>query len=110
MDTRTMLKCEVKAQIGAFRAALKDDSGEKIESLINEALDIEFTRSFNGEFRGFSLTLCLGGPNVYLNHHVSQSEAFVEGYWAGDSVKIHLGIVESDILWDYMEELVDCMK
>lgn len=109
MDTRTMLKGEVKAQIKAFREALKDDSGEKIESLINEALDIEFTRSINGEFRGFELTICLGGPNVYLSHHVSQSEAFVKGYWDGDSVEIRLGVVESDILWDYMEELASCV-
>lgn len=109
MDSRTMLKGEVKAQIDAFRKALEDESGEEIESLINDVLGIEFTRSINGEFRGFSLTLCLGGPNVYLTHHVSQSEAVVEGYWAGDSVKIQLGIVESDILFDYMEELADCM-
>ena len=48
-----MLKGEVEARVKAFREALRDGSGEKIGSLIDEMLDIEFTRSVSGEFRGF---------------------------------------------------------
>lgn len=110
MGTKVMLRSEVEAQVNAFCEALKDGGGEEIEGLISEVLDIEFMRSVNGEFRGFELTLCLSGPNVYLSYHVNQSEAFIKGFWDGDLVEIHLGVVESDILWDYVEELADCMR
>lgn len=65
-------------------------------------LNIEFTGSVSWEFRGFELVLCLGCPNVYLSRHVSQSEAFVRGFWGGDSVGVPLGVVESvfcGIIW-----------
>lgn len=55
-----MLKGEVEARVKAFREALRDGSGEKIGSLIDEILDVEFTRSVSGEFRGFELVFCLG--------------------------------------------------
>lgn len=53
MGTKVMLRGEVEARVNAFRGALSDGSGEKIEGLISEVLDIEFTRSVSGEFRGF---------------------------------------------------------
>lgn len=86
-----MLKGEVEARGNAFCETLSDGSGEKIEGLISEVLDVEFTRSVSGEFRGFELVLCLGGHNVYLSYRVSQSEAFVKWFWGGDSVEISLG-------------------
>lgn len=63
-----------------------------------------------GSFVVFELVFCLGGLNVYLSYSVSQSEAFVKGFWDGDLVEIHLGVVGSDVLWDYVEELADCMR
>ena len=49
-------------------------------SYFDDALDIEYVISGNGDFRGCIIAVTLGGPNVY----VDTRHGIVDGYWGSD--------------------------
>jgi len=68
-----------------------------------DALDIEYTISSTGEYRGSRILVAFGGPNIWINTGLS----LVEASWWGESVMIHfhsdaMGIDET------CEELFQC--
>ena len=70
---------------------------------IKDALDIEYTVNGAKEYRGASILVAFGGPNITINTKKHQ----VEAYWWGESYiePYHTDAMELD---STCEELFDC--
>jgi hypothetical protein len=70
---------------------------------LNDALDIEYTVNGAKEYRGASILVAFGGPNITINTKKHQ----VEAYWWGESYiePYHTDAMELD---STCEELFDC--
>ena len=47
---------------------------------LNDALDIQYIVTGQGEYIGARILVAYGGPNIWVNTHTG----IVEGYWYGD--------------------------
>lgn len=70
-----------------------------------DALDIEVTRSLNGDYRGARLLLSFGGPNVWLD----TAERELQGAWGSKRVNMHAPYGECEEIDEAIEEYVSCM-
>ena len=59
-----------------------EENGEACDlySYFANALDIEYTISASGDFRGARIAVALGGPNIY----VDTRRGYAEGFWGCD--------------------------
>ena len=105
--TEELLKSEVKAQKKWIEDCVTGKGESDFDEVIAEVLGIEIVRSLRGAFRGFELTLCVGGPNIYLSHHIAQAQAYLKGYWGSTELELPLNEETSDMIFEYMEELAD---
>jgi hypothetical protein len=48
---------------------------------LNDALDIQYIVTGQGEYIGARILVAFGGPNIWVNTHTG----IVEGYWGSDS-------------------------
>ena len=48
---------------------------------LNDALDIQYIVTGQGEYIGARILVSFGGPNIWVNPHTG----IVEGYWGSDS-------------------------
>lgn len=64
MDTLEQLKEEVFTTAANWNGAEGDY--DRLNDLLENSLELVFMVSSNGEFRGYELTVALGGPNVYI--------------------------------------------
>jgi len=70
-------------------------------SYLEDALDIEYIISSNGECLGGRILVAFGGPNIWVNTRTNT----IEGYWWGDSyhkrftdeIGVHAALVD---LWE----------
>lgn len=51
-----------------------------------DALDVEITRSLNGDYRGARVLLSFGGPNVWLD----TADRELQGAWGGKRVNVYV--------------------
>ena len=52
---------------------------------ISDALDIEYTVTSSKEYKGASLLVAFGGPNIWI--HAKDGCGIVEGHWWGESIR-----------------------
>ena len=72
---------------------------------ICDALDIEVTRSLNGDYRGARICLTIGGPNVWLDTVAHQ----LQGAWWGSSANFYVKDSVCEEIDAAVEELTSCM-
>ena len=91
-----------------------DESGEHYDvdgnptspyEFICDALDIEVTRSLNGDYRGARICLTIGGPNVWLDTAAHQ----LQGAWWGSSANFYVKESVREEIDAAVEELTSCM-
>lgn len=70
-----------------------------------DALDVEVTRSLNGDYRGARILLTFGGPNVWLD----TADRELQGSWGGKRVNMHVPYEVCELIDDAIEELADCL-
>lgn len=73
-------------------------------SYFNDALDIEYTISGNGDFLGARIAVALGGPNVYVDTRRGE----VEGFWGCDRADAWIPSEICDEINYQFEELYRC--
>jgi len=52
---------------------------------LNDALDIQYIVTGQGEYIGARVLVAFGGPNIWVNTHTN----IVEGFWGSDSATAH---------------------
>lgn len=70
-----------------------------------DALDVEVTRSLNGDYRGARILLTFGGPNIWLD----TAERELQGAWGGKRVNMHVPYEVCAEIDEAVEELAGCM-
>lgn len=71
------LKEHVRAIANNIHKGIPDISGF---DYLNDALDIQYIVTGQGEYIGARILVAFGGPNIWVNTHTGT----VEGYWYGD--------------------------
>lgn len=69
---------------------------------INDAFDIEITRSLSGDYRGAKLYMTVGGPAIW----VDTQTGFVEGRWVTYSCSKWVDSDAIDALNEAIEEII----
>lgn len=108
MDTLEQLKEEVLATVDNWNDA--DGDYGRLNELLENSLDLVFMISSKGEFRGYELTVTLGGPNVYIRQEVGAWGARVIGFSWGESFSETLTPEVSGFLWDTIFEIWESGK
>jgi len=80
------------------------EPGEKMTAAywMDDALDFEYVISRDGDYRGGSVLVAFGGPNIWVNTMTGQ----VEGYWGSDRATANF--IDGIGLDDYLENLWLC--
>lgn len=82
---------------------------EEIDSLYDylaDALDVEYTINYKGDFLGGKVAITLGGPNIYLDSRFGK----IEGFWGTDSFSWSLSVQIQGQLEDILEEWFNCLE
>lgn len=85
----------------------RDEDGNPTSpyEFICDALDVEVTRSLNGDYRGARVLLSFGGPNVWLD----TADRELQGAWGGRRANIHVPYEVCEAIDAAVEELTSCM-
>ena len=75
-----------------------------LEWLGDRVYDVEYTIGGNKEYRGVSLMIACGGPNIYINTKSSN----VELYWWSESARYPMSSSVTDMIDSTYEELFNC--
>ena len=70
-----------------------------------DALDIEVTRSLNGDYRSARVLLTFGGPNVWLD----TADRELQGAWGSKRVNMSIPYDVCEEIDAAVEELASCM-
>lgn len=70
-----------------------------------DALDVEVTRSLNGDYRGARILLTFGGPNVWLD----TADRELQGAWGGKRVNMFVPYDVCEEIDAAIEEYAGCM-
>ena len=73
---------------------------------LDEALDITYTMSSDGEMLGACVMVACGGPNIYVNTH----ECEVQLFWWGDKASYPIHRDACDALDDALREYFEYAK
>lgn len=76
-----------------------------LDYLGDNVYDIEYTIGSNKEYRGVSLMIACGGPNIYINTQSGD----VELYWWGESARYPMSSDAVNMIDSTYEELFACM-
>lgn len=85
----------------------RDEDGNPTSpyEFICDALDIEVTRSLNGDYMGARICLTIGGPNVWLD----TADRELQGAWGGKRVNMYVPYEVCEEIDAAVEELTGCM-
>lgn len=85
----------------------RDEDGNPTSpyELICDALDIEVTRSLNGDYRGARIYLTIGGPNVWLD----TADRELQGVWGGKPVNMFVPYDVCEEIDAAIEEYAACL-
>lgn len=85
-----------------------DDCNEQatVYDYLADALDYDITISSTGDYRGVSVCVGFGGPNIYIDTNTGN----VELYWGTTKAFWSLSYSVIDAINDYFEELWKCMR
>lgn len=72
---------------------------------VSDALDIDVTRSLNGDYKGARILLTFGGPNIWLD----TADRELQGSWGGKRVNLHVPYDVCEEIDAAVEELTSCM-
>ena len=72
---------------------------------ICDALDVEVTRSLNGDYRGARILLTFGGPNIWLD----TADRELQGAWGGKRVNMYVPYEVCEAIDAAVEELTGCI-
>lgn len=88
------------------RCELEDEDGNitTMFDYLDDLLDYEYTFGSQREYKGCSIMLTWGGPNIFVNT-ISRC---VEGYWGQDRVSVPISHEASDRIDEFMQELIYC--
>lgn len=86
-----------------FDAEEDDEEGMSLIDILNNSLDIEYTKSINGTYLGARIATTLGGPNVFINTRNGK----VEGYWGGSSYDAYIDDEIVNALDELIEEMIE---
>lgn len=70
-----------------------------------DALDVEVTRSLNGDYRGARVWLTFGGPNIWLD----TAEHELQGAWGGKRVNMFVPYDVCEEIDAAIEEYAGCL-
>ena len=76
-----------------------------LEWLGDGVYDVEYTIGSNKEYRGVSLMIACGGPNIYIN----TKSGDVELYWWSESARYPMSSDVVDVIDSTYEEIFACM-
>lgn len=85
----------------------RDEDGNPTSpyEFICDALDVEVTRSLNGDYRGARILLTFGGPNVWLD----TADRELQGAWGGKRVNMFVPYDVCEEIDAAIEEYAGCM-
>lgn len=90
-------------EFGEFR----DEDGNPTSpwGYVIDALDVEVTRSLNGDYRGARILLTFGGPNVWLD----TADRELQGAWGGKRVNMFVPYDVCEEIDAAIEEYAACL-
>ena len=85
-----------------------EENGEAYDlySYFADALDIEYTISASGDFRGARIAVALCGPSIYVNTR----RGYVEGFWGNDHWERWIPSEVCDEINSIFEELYNAAR
>ena len=93
----------IKQQVlAALEGLEKSVFEETLQEYMNDILEVEYTKTLNGYFKGVKLLVTFGSPDVYINTMTNK----IEGYWGNEYFEETLPYELGEAINDYIEELI----
>lgn len=73
----------------------------RLNKYFEDVLDVELITSLSGDYRGTIVTLCIGGPGIFLNTR----EGCIKGVWWGEKAQCPISRDICNAVDDYFSSL-----
>lgn len=82
------------------------DAYARLDKYFEDVLDVEYRVDAGGNYKGVTIALTLGGPNIYLD----TCEGELRGYWGCDKATVDVFSEEIAPIDDYFAEQWSCVR
>ena len=92
-----------EALIGAVRATVEEIEDTRVETILDNALEIQRVQTLIGghwETTNYILVMTVGGPHIEYD----LDRSVVDGYWSSDEAHLPVDRNKSQEIYDYLED------
>jgi hypothetical protein len=97
---------EMKDELEAIREKLDNGEATDLYSYFENALDIEYRISGDGEYRSVAVTIATGGPHI----EIDTGDSAVKLWWGGDTAQWRICRDTADAIDEIFEEYYQLIR